>query len=213
MKLALPKGHLQAGVISLLAKADINFKFEGPRDYRPQCNLDWLEGRLFASHGIAELVAYNYFDCGFVGLDLIKEYNFEKVILLKRIGTRPVTLAVVGTRVDILKNPPQRALRIASEYPNLAEAWALNLGLEHIVHNTHGATESYPPDVADICFECVETGSTLAANGLFILEELFTSSTWMIASAEALQNSDTSKKIQEIVYRITKTLNKEKTND
>jgi ATP phosphoribosyltransferase len=56
----------------------------------------------------------------------------------------------------------------------------MDRGLAHVVLRSHGTTEAYLPDIADVIVDCVETGATLAANGLVVVEELFDSTTWLV---------------------------------
>jgi ATP phosphoribosyltransferase len=79
---------------------------------------------------------------------------------------------------------------IATEYEGLAAQWALSRGLPAIVVNTYGSTEGYAPRKADIVFDCVETGDTMRANGLVVLEELMESSTWVVVAKSSLSRKD-----------------------
>jgi ATP phosphoribosyltransferase len=97
-----------------------------------------------------------------------------------------IVVATPAAKAGILDAPPPRPLVVATEYPNVAERWMMARGLAHVVLRSHGSTEAYLPDIADVIIDCVETGATLAANGLVGVEELFDSSTWVVVHRDVL---------------------------
>lgn len=87
-----------------------------------------------------------------------------------------------------------RKLIVASEYIGLAEGWIKSRGLDAVLLRTWGATESLPPEDADVIVDNTATGDTLRANGLHIVDVLLTSSTRLFASKAAV--SDPAKKAE-----------------
>jgi ATP phosphoribosyltransferase len=192
MKLALPKGRLFEGVIAWLADRGVTFDFKNDRDYSPQCSDPATRPRVRKVRAIPQLLSYGIFDAGFCGLDLLEEGScYKEVWPVLDLGLNPVKLVVAihESQAGILEAPPPRPLVIASEYENIAHQWAWKRGLAHILVNTYGSTEGYAPEDADIVFDCVETGATMEANGLVVVETVMDSSTWLVANKEALHGA------------------------
>jgi len=204
MRVALPKGHLQAGVLSLLNKAGLSFSFASDRDYRPQCGQAHVTAKLFKVRAIPQLVHLGQYEVGFCGLDLIQEADYELVEPLLDLRLNPVQIVVAVPRgkEDILSNPPRRPLLIATEYSRLADRWALAKNLAHITIQTFGSTEAYAPEDADIVFDNCETGRTIAANGLVVVERLLQSTTHLVVNSFALQDPARAAEIQALKQRL-----------
>ena len=188
LRLALPKGRLCDGVAALLAEAGFALASHGERNYRPTPSDPAWETKLVKVRAVPQLVALGNFDAGFCGLDLVREADFEDVVPVVDLGLAPVRLVVAVPRghEDLLEHPPRRPLLIASEYVSIADRWALGRGLAHITIQTWGSTEAYAPEDADIVFDCSETGATLRANDLVVIEELMASSTHLVACRRSL---------------------------
>jgi ATP phosphoribosyltransferase len=187
LRLAIPKGRLEAPVLGLLADAGYPMSLASERDYRLRAP-EGIAARRFKPRSIPELVDLGAMDLGFTGLDVTREAGGERAVPVVDLGLNRVQI-VVATPVEktgILDAPPRRPLVVATEYPDLAEAWMMARGLAHVVLHTHGSTEAYLPDLADVIVDCVETGATLAANGLTAVETLFESTTWAVADRELL---------------------------
>ena len=71
---------------------------------------------------------------------------------------------------------PKRPLLIATEYPRIAEKWAYSKNLSHTILMTYGSTEAFAGGIADIIVDCVDTGQTLKANGIQIVDTIMHSS-------------------------------------
>jgi ATP phosphoribosyltransferase len=91
---------------------------------------------------------------------------------------------------------------IPPEYPGLAGRWALRHNLAHIALQTWGSTEAYAPDDADVVLDCVETGRTLEANGLVVLERVARSATHLAASRAALDDASRAARIHDLARRL-----------
>ncbi len=206
LRLVLPKGRLLEGVESLLAKQGITFDFID-RNYSPRCSDENIEAKLLKVRAIPQLVALQNFDIGFCGLDLVEEGDYEEVIPVQNLQLNKVEIvvAVPQGQEDIVKNPPKRPLLIATEYERMADKWALKNNLAHITIQTYGSTEGYAPEDADIVFDCRETGTTLRANNLVVIERLMDSATWLIANKHSL--ADKNKKIE--IEKLAKKLRQE----
>ena len=204
MRFALPKGRLLAGVTELLARAGLTFAFDNDRDYSGVGSVEGTSGKLIKARAVPQMVALGNFEVGFCGIDLVRESDYEQVQPLLDLQLNAVTIvvAVPRARAGILANPPRRPLLIATEYERLADAWAFKQGLAHITIQTHGSTEAYVPEDADIIVECVETGRTLEANGLVVVEQLFRSTTHLVANRMALADPHTGAEIRHWVQQL-----------
>ncbi len=204
MRFALPKGRLLSGVTDLLEKTGLTFHFDNDRDYSGEGSVAGTSGKLIKARAVPQMVALGNFEVGFCGIDLVRDSGYEQVVPLLDLGLNGVIIvvAVPRARADILENPPRRPLLIATEYERLADAWAFEHGLAHITIQTHGSTEAYVPEDADIIVECVETGRTLEANDLVAVEELFPSTTHMVANRMALEDVQKGEQIRALVEQL-----------
>ncbi len=209
IRIALSKGRLFEGIQKTLETAQITLGQPHPRTYTLECNQEWISGKLFKPRAIAQLVALERYHVGFVGLDLVRESDFEDVIPLLDLKLNRVDLvvAIPASTPDILINPPKRPLVIATEYVNLTDQWAMKHNLAHITIQTWGSTEGYAPEDADIIFDCCETGDTIRANGLIIVDRLVSSSTWMIANKSALEDLRQAQEILDLKKRLEEVVN------
>lgn len=187
MKLAVPKGRLQQPALAILTEAGFPFRPVAERAYR-LAGPEGFDARLFKPRSIPELIDLGAVDAGLTGLDVVRDAAVEHAVCHVDLGLNRVRIIVAtpAEKAGILAAPPPRPLVVATEYPHLAETWMMNRGLSHVVLRTHGATEAYLPDVADVIVDCVETGATLAANGLVVVEELFESTTWLVVHRDVL---------------------------
>lgn len=203
LRLALPKGRLLEGVTRLLARLDIRFAGD-ERCYTPACSDPSIQAKIRKVRAIPQLLALGSYDAGFCGLDLVAESDYEDVVPVLDLRLNPVRLvvAVPADGTDFLEHPPRRPILIATEYERLADAWALRHNLAHITIQTWGSTEGYAPDDADVIFDCVETGRTMAANNLEIIDTILTSSTWLVASRQALDHPETGGAIRTLAARL-----------
>lgn len=189
LRFAIPKGRLELNVLNSLSR--IGYKFSHPNNRIYSFALSSVDrGTLFKVRAIPQLIALEFADVGFSGLDLVREANLDQLEVLVEFPTEKVKIVVAThhSTSDILQNPPQRPLVIATEYPELAGSWAVSNKLSHIIVNTYGSTEAYVPHIADVHIDCCETGNTIAANNQVIVETLFSSSTVMLTNKSALEN-------------------------
>ncbi len=198
VRLALPKGRMFDQVISLLNEAGITFK-QSARGYRPIISLPNYSTKILKPRNVISMLVAGARDVGFAGADWIEEINADLVELLDT-GMNPVRL-VVAAPTQLLENGklPNRKLIIASEYPNLAQKWIDEKGLDAKVLTTFGATEVFPPEDADCIIDNTATGSTLRANGLEIIDEILTSSTRFYAGRDSLENATKREQVDNFV--------------
>ncbi len=191
IKLALPKGRMESGVLKLLDEAGIRIH-AGSRAYRPLVSLPGFSVKMLKPQNIVEMLAIGSRDLGFAGADWVRELGVEVIELLDT-GLDPVSV-VAAAPAGLFSGGanPDRQLIIASEYEQMTRQWILSRKLQATFVRSYGATEVFPPEDADCIVDNTASGSTLKANNLDVVEELMPSSTRLYASPKAM--SDTQKR-------------------
>lgn len=187
LRLALPKGRMQAGVFALLAEAGVKIKVD-ERGYRPSVSLDGYDAKILKPQNIVDMLHLGSRDVGFAGADWVAELGVDVVELLDT-GLDPVRVVAAVPR-DLLVDGalPARHYTVASEYERLTRAWIADKGLDATFVRSYGATEVFPPEDADLIVDNTATGSTLRANGLQIIDDVMRSSTRLFANPRALDD-------------------------
>ena len=205
LRVALPKGRMQEGVFGLLKDAGLPVRVPS-RGYRPKLPLEGADTKLLKPQNIIEMLAAGSRDVGFAGADWVAELDADVVDLLD-LGLDPVRLVVAAPR-EILEDGrlPNRRVRIASEYQRLSQDWIKLSGLDATFIRTYGATEVFPPDDADAIIDITQSGATLEANGLVIVDELARSSSRLLASRAAAADPAKRERIDDLVVLITAVL-------
>ncbi|MCP4833620.1 MAG: ATP phosphoribosyltransferase [Phycisphaera sp.] len=182
LRLCLPKGRMQDGVESLLADAGLRVR-PTSRGYRPRIEgIRGVAAKLMKPPAIVSMLSDGSRDLGFAGADWVRESGADLVEILDT-GLDPVRIVTAAPAGFDLE--AARTLRVASEMPNIAADWALGRGLRIVPVRSWGTTEVLPPEDADVVVDVVQTGATLEANGLRIMDVVMTSSTRLYASREA----------------------------
>ena len=195
LRLGLPKGSLQDATIQLFARAGFNI-YVNPRSYFPSIDDPEIECMLIRAQEMARYVEDGVLDAGLTGLDWIEEQR-----LADRRGEPLTTVCdlvyakqsfgkvrwVLAAPEDSRYHSPQdlQGATIATELVRVTQAYFTRLGLTVNVEFSWGATEVKPPVLADAIVEATETGSTLRANRLRILDTLLESHTQLVANAPA----------------------------
>lgn len=206
--LALPKGRMQQGVIDLLKDAGINISIPD-RGYRPSINLQDYTVKLLKPQNIIEMLASGSRDIGFGGADWVANLGFDNhVIQLLDTELDHVKVVAAGSSIESFNNMKSSniPIRIASEYEKLTLDWITKNKLNATFVRAFGATESFPPEDADLIVDNTATGSTLKANGLQILDTVFVSSTRLYCSTAAYNNPIKRKRIDELVILLQSVL-------
>ena len=205
VRLALPKGRMQDGVLALLGAAGIRVRAT-ERGYRPAVSLPGYDTKILKPQNIIEMLHFGKRDIGFAGADWVAELDAEVVELLdtELDPVRVVAAAPIELLVDHAL--PNRALTIASEYERLTTNWIAERKLEATFIRSYGATEVFPPEDADCIVDNTATGSTLRANGLEIICDLMTSSTRLYSNRAALEDQDKALEIERLVMLLKSVL-------
>jgi ATP phosphoribosyltransferase len=185
------------GVAELLKDAGIEVHASA-RGYRPCVSLDACEVKILKPQNIVEMLHVGSRDVGFTGADWVAELDAEAVEVLDT-GLDPVRI-VAAAPTELLDNGslPERQLVIASEYERVTRSWIASRHLDATFIHSYGATEVFPPEDADVIVDNTATGSTLAANGLEIIDEVMRSSTRLYASPRALEDPGKRQRIEDL---------------
>jgi ATP phosphoribosyltransferase len=196
LKLGIPKGSLQDATIQLFARAGFSI-YVGSRSYFPAIDDPEIECLLIRAQEMARYVSDGVLDAGLTGQDWIAEHELghgttgvltavaDLIYAKQSFGKVRWVLAApedsgIGSAADL------RGKTIATELVRVTTAYFARLGVAVNVEFSWGATEVKPPVLADAIVEATETGSTLRANRLRILDTVMESNTQLIANRAAL---------------------------
>ena len=193
LKVGLPKGSLQEVTLNLLAKAGFNFSVR-ERSYFPASDDDELEAILIRAQEIARYVADGVLDIGITGKDWIMENGVDVVevaeLIYSKASFRPVRWVVaVPEQSDIRTVADLNGKRIATEGVNLTKNYLKKHNVKAEVEFSWGATEAKTPELVDAIVEITESGSSLRANKLRIVDTVLESTVRLIANNESYQNT------------------------
>jgi ATP phosphoribosyltransferase len=205
VKLALPKGKLLPATSCFLNEVELGFDNynEETRIYRlSSSNIPNLAAKIFQEKDIPVQVAVGNYDFGICGLDWIQElltrypasdlikvanleYDKANIYLAAGPGENTADMA------EIIRKPV--VWRIATEYPNMAEALCLELRLKMFkIFPVWGSAEAYPPENAELIVIRAQDEEEIKAKNLHVLKRLFESSVYLIANRESMQNKNIS---------------------
>jgi ATP phosphoribosyltransferase len=200
--LGLPKGSLQEATFQIMAKAGFNVR-AGSRSYAPACDDTDLDLRLIRAQEISRYVELGMLDAGITGFDWITENGSDVQMVAELIyakqGMRPVRW-VLAVPVDSPIESAQdlQGKRIATEAVGLTRRYLKDKGVQADVEFSWGATEAKAPELVDAIVELTETGSSLRANNLRIVETVLESTTRLIANRTAWNDAWKRAKIDQI---------------
>jgi ATP phosphoribosyltransferase len=206
LKLGLPKGSLQESTLNLFKKAGYNINVSS-RSYYPNIDDPEIECMLIRAQEMAGYVESGIIDCGLTGKDWIMEQNAKvhevAELVYAKGGQRPVRWILAVPEDSKIKSVTDlKDKRIATELVGYTKRWLKKNGVSATVDFSWGATEVKPPKLADAIVELTETGSSLRANNLRIVEVLFESTTRFIANRDAWQNAWKRQKMENIVLLV-----------
>ncbi len=200
--LGLPKGSLQEATFTMMRKAGFDMSV-GRRSYVPTCDDPQLQCRLIRAQEISRYVELGVLDAGITGYDWIYENNADVhevcELLYAKQGLRPVRWVVaVPNDSPIQKVGDLQGKRIATEAVGLTERYLQERGIAAEVEFSWGATEVKAPELVDAIVELTETGSSLRANNLRILDTVLESTTRLIANRKIWEDAGKRAKIEQI---------------
>jgi ATP phosphoribosyltransferase len=186
LKLGIPAGSLQEATAALFKKAGYNITFSS-RSYYPQIDDPEIECLLIRAQEMARYVEEGILDAGITGYDWVLETQAKVVeiceLVFSKASRRPVRWVLCVPNNSSVKSVKDlEGKRIATEAVGLTKSFLAKHGVNAKVEFSWGATEVKPPRLADAIVEVTETGSSLRANDLRILDEVIQSTTRFIAN-------------------------------
>ncbi len=203
LKLGVPKGSLQEATFKLFRKAGYNFSVSS-RSYYPSVDDPEIQPMLIRAQEMAGYVEKGIIDCGLTGKDWIMEQNAKvrevAELSYAKEGLRPVRwVLAVPNDSKIKKIKDLSGKRISTELVGYTNRWLRQNKIKADVDFSWGATEVKPPLLCDAIVELTETGSSLRANNLRIVEVLFESTTRFISNRESWKDGFKRRKIENLV--------------
>lgn len=202
LKLGLPKGSLQESTLRLFRKAGYHISVS-TRSYYPVFDDPGIESMLIRAQEMARYVEDGVLDCGLTGYDWILEQDADVVEIAElryaKEGFRPVKWVVAvpaDSKIRTLKD--LRGKRVATELVGFTKRYFKAKRINAEVDFSWGATEVKPPYLADAIVEITETGTSLKANNLRIVETLIESTTRFIANKKAWHDKAKRQKMESI---------------
>lgn len=202
LKLGLPKGSLQEATLRLFRKAGYHISVSS-RSYYPVFDDMEVQSMLIRAQEMARYVEDGHLDCGLTGFDWIQEQNADVVEVAElqygKEGFRPVRWVVAVPADSKIKSIKDlQGKRIATELVGFTKRYLKSRGVAAQVDFSWGATEVKPPYLADAIVELTETGASLRANNLRIVETIIESSTRFIANKKVWQDKWKRQKMENI---------------
>lgn len=203
LKLGIPKGSLQEASLQLFKRAGYEITVN-PRSYFPHIDDDEIECMLIRAQEMPRYVENRVLDAGLTGKDWIEE-NGADVVEIADLVYAKQTLGKVRWVLAVPENSSVRGVKdlegktIATELVHVTQNYLERNGVRAQVEFSWGATEVKPPVLADAIVEVTETGSSLRANGLRIVETLMESNTKFIANQAAWGDAAKRNKLETLV--------------
>ena len=202
VRLGMPKGSLQQATIEIFQRAGYNVTVD-ERQYKPHIDDDEIWSVLLRAQEMPGYVQDGILDCGLTGLDWIKERNADVVevadLIYAKRGMRPYKWVLAVHESSDIEGPQDLGgRRVATELVEVTKRYLAEHGVQATVEFSWGATEAKCPSLVDAVVEGTETGSTLRANNLKIIDVLFESTTKLIANKEAWEDPWKRRKIEDI---------------
>ena len=214
IKLVIPKGSLEEQTLALLRDADLPVRRSGDREYNARIDDERIsQVAILRPQEIGKYVEEGLFDLGITGLDWVQETGADVEILADfpyaKTGagsTLRIVLAVLKDSGITQPSDLPPGTRVATEYPNIAGRYFAEQGIDAKVILSAGATEAKVPNIVDAVVEITETGSTLKAHGLAIIDDILYTSTKLIANRESYADPARRKLIDEIMTLLMSTI-------
>jgi ATP phosphoribosyltransferase len=211
LKLALPKGSLEEATYQLFKKAGFNI-VGGGRSYYPTVDDPELEVVLYRPQEMPRYVQDGVVDCGLTGYDWVVENEADVVevaeLKYSKATSRPVKWVLAVHNDSKFKSAKDlNGKKIATELVGVTKRYLEKKNVKAEVEFSWGATEVKPPKLADAIVEATETGSSLKANNLRIIDTVLVSTTRFIVNKQSFKDKEKRTKIEKIVLLLQGAIN------
>jgi ATP phosphoribosyltransferase len=200
--LGLPKGSLEESTKSLFAKAGWKIATSS-RSYKPSIDDPELDGRFIRAQEISRYVEHGFFDCGLTGYDWIKENESDVVevcdLIYSKVSAQKSRWVLCVPEGSAIQRPEELAgKRVATELVGTVRRYFAAKKIPVEVEFSWGATEIKVPDLVDAIVDITETGNSIRANKLRIIDTLLETNTKLIANQASWANPAKRQKIETI---------------
>jgi ATP phosphoribosyltransferase len=211
LRIGLPSGSLQDATLELFAKAGFWIS-SGNRSYKPSVDDSELEIRLLRAQEISRYVERGFLDCGITGKDWIAENDSEIVVIAdlpysKASATPARWVLVVPENSPFHSVADLEGKRIATEAVGLTKRFLAAKGVSATVEFSWGATEVKVPELVDAIVDITETGASLQANNLRIIETVVESFPQLIGNINSMKDSWKRSKVERLRVLLEGALN------
>jgi len=202
LMLGLPKGSLEESTKSLFAKAGWKIATSS-RSYKPSIDDPDLDGRFVRAQEVSRYVEHGFFDCGLTGFDWIQENASDVVevcdLIYSRASVQKSRWVLCVPENSAITRPEQLAgKRVATELVGTVRRYFERKKIAAEIEFSWGATEVKVPDLVDAIVDITETGNSIRANKLRIIDTLLETNTKFIANKASWANPAKRKKIETI---------------
>ena len=200
--LGLPKGSLEESTKSLFAKAGWKITTSS-RSYKPSIDDPELDGRFIRAQEISRYVEHGFFDCGLTGYDWIMENESDVVevcdLIYSKVSAQKSRWVLCVPESSAIQKPEELVgKRVATELVGTVRRYFEAKKIPVEVEFSWGATEIKVPDLVDAIVDITETGNSIRANKLRIIDTLLETNTKLIANRESWANPAKRQKIETI---------------
>jgi ATP phosphoribosyltransferase len=202
LKLGLPKGSLESATFDLFRRAGFNIR-AASRSYFPHIDDPEIECMLIRAQEMARYVEDGHLDCGITGHDWVQENEADVEVVTDLVYAKQ-SFAKVRWVLAVPEASPIHSIadlegrHVATELVQTTRRWLTDHGVSAKVEFSWGATEAKLPELADAIVEVTETGSSLRANKLRIVDTMLESNTQLIANRDALADDWKRRKIDDV---------------
>jgi ATP phosphoribosyltransferase len=206
LRVGIPKGSLQESTVALFKRAGLNV-YTSSRSYFANTDDPEIECMLIRAQEMSRYVEHGVLDCGLTGRDWVIESGLEVVTAAELIYAKQSTgkvrwVLAVPEDSGFQKAEDLAGKIIATELVNVTRNYFSSRNVPVKVEFSWGATEVKPPMLADAIVEITETGSSLRANRLRIIETILESSTQLIANKKSWEDSPKRQKIENLALML-----------